>query len=111
MFYRRKYYLVKPEIVESFNEHFNQTNLPEQLRNGSRLIGRWMKEREDGVEIFAIWEYDSYEDYVKIEKTIRSNKAHVERVRAWYDKHGGKEEVLAKYLIEVKDEEIISTLT
>jgi len=69
-----------------------------------------MKEREEGVEIFAIWEYDSYEDYVRIEKGIRNDRKHVERVKAWYDKHGGREEVLTKYIIEVKDEEISSTL-
>ena len=35
MFYRRKYYIVKNEFVEIFNEHFNNTNLPNQLKYGS----------------------------------------------------------------------------
>ncbi len=111
MFYRRKYYLLRPEIIDSFNEHFNQTNLPEQLRNGSRLVGRWMNKKEEHVEIFAIWEYDSYEDYVIIEQNIRGNLAHAKRVNAWYNKHGGREAVLKNFFIEVRDEEIFSTLT
>ncbi|TKH07039.1 cytoplasmic protein, partial [Bacillus wiedmannii] len=48
MFYRRKYYIVKNEFVEIFNEHFTNTNLPNQLKHGSRLIGRWMKDNNDG---------------------------------------------------------------
>ncbi|MZE90161.1 cytoplasmic protein, partial [Bacillus anthracis] len=48
MFYRRKYYIVKNEFVEIFNGHFNNTNLPNQLKYGSRLIGRWMKDNKNG---------------------------------------------------------------
>ncbi|WP_237049401.1 hypothetical protein [Lentibacillus amyloliquefaciens] len=56
MFYRRKFYIVKSEFVETFNTHFNKTNLPTQLKYGSRLVGRWMKaNNDDTVEIFAIW--------------------------------------------------------
>ncbi|GEN86231.1 hypothetical protein OSO01_09700 [Oceanobacillus sojae] len=40
MFYRRKYYLVKSEFAEILNAHFKKTNLPNQLKHGSRLIGR-----------------------------------------------------------------------
>lgn len=59
MFYRRKYYVVKNEFIEIFNDHFNDTNLPNQIKHGSRLIGRWMKDNNDGTtEVFAIWEYD-----------------------------------------------------
>ncbi len=62
MFYRRKYYVVKNEFIEVFNDHFNNTNLPNQLKHGSRLIGRWMKDNKNGTsEVFAKWEYDSYE--------------------------------------------------
>lgn len=111
MFYRRKSYVVKPEIIESFNEHFNKTNLPNQLKHGSRLVGRWMTERTDGLfEIFAIWEYDSYEKYQEIEKNVRSNEAHVKRVMDWYSKHGGRENVYKEYILEVKNERIDSTV-
>lgn len=66
MFYRRKSYIVKSDFIEVFNDHFTQTNLPNQLKHGSRFIGRWMKDNGDGTfKVFAIWEYDRYEDYVK----------------------------------------------
>ncbi len=66
MFYRRKYYVVKNEFIEIFNDHFNDTNLPNQIKYGSRLIGRWMKDNNDGTtEVFAIWEYDSYLNSIK----------------------------------------------
>jgi hypothetical protein len=55
MFYRRKYYVVKNEFIEVFNDHFNNTNLPNQLKHGSRLIGRWMKDNKNGTyEVFSI---------------------------------------------------------
>ncbi|MCM3638465.1 NIPSNAP family protein [Sporosarcina luteola] len=111
MFYRRKFYTVKKEFVGIFNQHFSNTNLPNQLKHGSRLIGRWMKENEDNtVEIFAIWEYDSYEDYVEIETKIRNDHAHVGRVKDWYAKHGGREHVLKEYILEVENEAITSTV-
>lgn len=110
MFYRRKYYLVKEEFVDIFNEHFHRTNLPNQLKHGTRFIGRWMKDNGDGtVEIFAIWEYDSYEQYIEIENNIRSDEAHVRKIQDWYEKHGGRDDVLKHYLLEVRNEAIEST--
>ena len=38
MFYRRKFYIVKNDFVEKFNEHFDKTNLPNQLKYGARLV-------------------------------------------------------------------------
>ena len=111
MFYRRKFYIVKKEFVQNFNKFFKEVNLPNQLRNGSRLVGRWMLDaKEDNVEIFAIWEYDSYEDYVRIESTIRNDQEHVSRVKNWYDEHGGKEYVQQTYFVQVKNESLTSTL-
>lgn len=111
MFYRRKYYIVKDEFVDVFNEHFNENNLPNQLKHGARLIGRWMiLKDEETTEIFAIWEYDSYEDYFKIENNVRSDEAHVQRVQDWYDNQGGRDYVLNKYLLDVRNEEIKTTL-
>ncbi|MED0963770.1 NIPSNAP family protein [Bacillus paramycoides] len=107
MFYRRKYYKVKNEFVEMFNNHFNETNLPNQLQYGSRLIGRWMKDNNDGTtEVFAIWEYDSYKDY----EEIKNDEMHVRRIHDWYEKHGGKEYVLQEYILEMKNEELICTV-
>jgi len=69
---------VKNEFIEVFNDHFNNTNLPNQLKHGSRLIGRWMKDNKNGTsEVFAIWEYDSYEQYNEIESKIRSDERHI----------------------------------
>ncbi|MBO1511232.1 NIPSNAP family protein [Metabacillus bambusae] len=111
MFYRRKFYIVKSEFAEIFNTHFNNTNLPNQLKYGSRLIGRWMKDNNDNtVEIFAIWEYDSYEDYVEIESKVRSDEAHVKRIKDWYEKNGGKEHVYKEYILEVRNEVLQSTV-
>ncbi|GAB2573836.1 NIPSNAP family protein [Gracilibacillus alcaliphilus] len=111
MFYRRKYYLVKSEFAETLNTHFLHTNLPNQLKHGSRLVGRWMKVNKDNTtEIFAIWEYDSYEDYLNIETAIQKDKAHMKRIKEWYAQHGGREYIFKEYIIEVKNEAIESTL-
>ncbi|ENQ3108550.1 NIPSNAP family protein [Bacillus cereus] len=111
MFYRRKFYIVKSEFVEIFNAHFNETNLPNQLKYGSRLVGRWMKDNaDDTVEIFAIWEYDSYEDYVTIESKVRSDEAHLKRIEDWYEKNGGRDHVLKEYILEMRNEALESTV-
>ncbi|ENQ3076896.1 NIPSNAP family protein [Bacillus sp. WLY-B-L8] len=112
MFYRRKFYIVKGEFVEIFNRHFNETNLPNQLKYGSRLVGRWMKDNgDDTTEVFALWEYDSYEDYVEIESKIRSDQAQLKRIHDWYEKHGGREHVLKEYILEMRNEALESTVT
>lgn len=111
VFYRRKYYTVKNEFVKTFNDHFNKTNLSNQLKHGARFIGRWMKDNGDGTtEIFAIWEYDSYEDYVEIEKNVRADKEHVQRVVEWYEQNGGREFVLTELILEVRNEVLLSTV-
>ncbi|GEN46106.1 NIPSNAP family protein [Alkalibacillus haloalkaliphilus] len=111
MFYRKKTYQVKSEFVSTFNKHFNQNLLPTQIKHGSRLVGRWMTNDQDGlVEIFAIWEYDSYGSYVQIEEEVRGDRAHVKRVKDWYDRHGGRDYVISKQLVSVNDEEIYSTV-
>ena len=112
MFYRRKYYVVKNEFVDRFNHHFNETNLPNQLSHGSRLIGRWMKPNDDHTtEIFAIWEYDNYEAYIEIETKIKADLNHVNKIKKWYEENGGRDHVLSKYILQVKNEELISTVT
>ncbi|QNF29642.1 NIPSNAP family protein [Metabacillus elymi] len=111
MFYRRKFYIVKNEFVDIFNAHFNETNLPNQIKNGARLIGRWMTPNNDTTtEIFAIWEYDSYEKYKEIEEKVRGNSEHVSRINKWYDKNGGRDFVYKEYILEVKNEQLESTL-
>ena len=111
MFYRRKFYIVTNDFVEEFNRHFNETNLPNQLSHGSRLVGRWMTAHDEHTtENFAIWEYDSYEDYVEIENRIVADTTHVNKIKAWYEAHGGREYVLSNYILQVKNEKLIDTV-
>lgn len=112
MFYRRKFYIIKNEFVEIFNAHFNETNLPNQLKHGARLVGRWMVPHdESATEIFAIWEYDSYEKYQEIEANVKSDQKHLERIKHWYEKSGGRDFVYKEYFLEVRNEQLRSTLT
>ncbi|WP_400247977.1 NIPSNAP family protein [Niallia sp. JL1B1071] len=105
-------YYVNNEFVEVFNAHFNENNLPNQLKHGARLVGRWMIPiDETTTEIFAIWEYDSYEDYVEIENNVRSDEAHVQRVKEWYEQQGGRDYVFKNYLLEVRNEQLETTLS
>ncbi|MFZ3579982.1 NIPSNAP family protein [Virgibacillus sp. DJP39] len=111
MFYRRKSYLIKKDFVETFNTHFNKTNLPNQIKYGSRLVSRWMKENDnDTVEIFAIWEYKSYEDYREIESKIQSDKVHLKRIKDWYEQNGGREYIRSEYILEMKNDFLESTV-
>ncbi|UAL53574.1 NUDIX hydrolase [Bacillus sp. CMF21] len=74
MIYRRKTYKILPEKAKLFNQFFHDFLLPNQLKNGARLTGRWINETKD--EIVAIWEYDSYEEYIKIEERVKKDKMH-----------------------------------
>ncbi|MBO0993335.1 NIPSNAP family protein [Bacillus sp. SD088] len=110
MIYRRKKYNVNPQIVKEFNRHFKQTLLPAQLKYGARLVGRWMTtEKENEVEIMAIWEYDSLEEYEKIEAKVRGDQEHVARVQDWYKKMGGKEN-LKDVFYQINQDFLESTL-
>lgn len=111
MFHRRKSYIVTNEFVEELNTHFNNTNLPNQLKHGSKLVGRWMVPcDEETTEIFAIWEYESYAAYKEIETKIRADQEHVSRVVEWYERNGGSDHVPRNYLVEVKDEQLLPTV-
>jgi hypothetical protein len=112
LFYRRKFYIVKNEFVDIFNTHFNETNLPNQIKYGARLVGRWMAPNTDTTtEIFAIWEYDSYEKYKEIEANVRSDIEHVQRINIWYENNGGRDFVYKEYIFEVKNDQLFSILT
>jgi 8-oxo-dGTP diphosphatase len=74
MLYRRKTYKINPETLELFNEFFHTYLLPNQLKHGAKLIGRWVTETKD--EIVAIWEYKDYETYEKIEQLVREDELH-----------------------------------
>ena len=50
-----------------------------------------MKDNKNGTsEVFAIWEYDSYEQYNEIESKIRSDERHIKGIHEWYENHGGE---------------------
>lgn len=65
---------------------------------------------ETTTEIFAIWEYDSYEDYVSIENNIRNDIEHVKSIQNWYEEHGGRDYIKREYLLEIRNEKIYSTI-
>ncbi|RED59174.1 NIPSNAP family protein [Cohnella lupini] len=111
MFYRRKYYIVNNEFVDTFNKHFRETNLPNQLKHGARLIGRWMSPyTETTTEVFAIWEYDSHEKYEEVERNVRSDSEHLKIINDWYERNGGRERLFKECIVQVKNEELISTV-
>ncbi|MBA2870295.1 ADP-ribose pyrophosphatase YjhB (NUDIX family) [Anoxybacillus calidus] len=72
MIYKRKTYRVLPEKVSEFTTFFDEYLLPNQLKNGAKLIGRWITETKD--EIIELWEYPSYEEYLKIEERVRNDE-------------------------------------
>lgn len=68
MFYLREVYRVLPEKVSEFNKFFDEYLFPNQIKNGAKLIGRWITEAKD--EIITMWEYPSYDEYLKIEERV-----------------------------------------
>lgn len=110
MIYRRKTYIVDSSFVEEFNALFNDILLPAQLKNGSRLIGRWcLSLDDDNSEIFAMWEYDSLEQYEEIEKKIKSDEEHVKRVQQRFD-HIGRDRIKEVLRKDIKQEFFILTV-
>lgn len=74
MIYRKKTYTINPDGLEVFNEFFHTYLLPNQWKNGSNLVGRWVN--EDKTEVTAIWEYKSMEEYERIEDRVRQDDLH-----------------------------------
>lgn len=102
---------MKNEFVDILNMHFIETNWPNQIKHGARLIGRWMTPKDDSTtEIFAIWEYDSFEKYEEIEANVRSDSEHLKRIHSWYEKNSGRDYVFKEYCLKVKNEPLVSTL-
>jgi 8-oxo-dGTP diphosphatase len=74
MIYRRKQYKINPDRYHEFNKFFHTYLLPNQYKNGAKLVGRWVSENKE--EVTAIWEYQSYESYQKIEEKVKSDELH-----------------------------------
>ncbi|WP_221568106.1 NUDIX domain-containing protein [Alkalihalobacillus sp. TS-13] len=94
MIYRKKTYYINPEQVDTFNDFFHTYLLPNQWKNGAKLIGRWVS--GDKRYITAIWEYESLEAYEKIEERVRADELHKQ---AEAEKHR-----IAKIILSSKQE-------
>ncbi len=74
MFCRREIYKISPGRIIECNTFFNEYVMPIQLKNGAKLIGRWITEEEN--EILTMWHYPSYDDYLKIEERVKKDELH-----------------------------------
>ncbi|MCM3127543.1 NIPSNAP family protein [Paenibacillus provencensis] len=89
---------------------FNEVLLPTQLKYGVRLIGRWQTTlNEDTSEIFAMWEYDSLEQYDEIESKIKSDVEHVSKVQQRLDAIG-RDRLQEALLKDIKQEFFTTTV-
>ncbi|GAA0328010.1 hypothetical protein GCM10008967_18120 [Bacillus carboniphilus] len=68
-----------------------------------------MRGSED-VEVFAIWEYDSYGDYERIEADVRKDQGHVHNVLKWYNDNGGREFIIYSHFLQVRNEKLENTV-
>lgn len=109
LFYRRKWYKINAIRINDFNQLFNEVLLPTQLKYGARLVGRWMTQaREGAMEVFAIWEYDSHEEYLRIENQVKSDEEHVLQVKK---QHEELKKLGGNFLLEApKEDYLFSTV-
>ncbi|MCT2536212.1 NIPSNAP family protein [Aquibacillus koreensis] len=75
MIYRIRTYKIDPTKYNTFTDFFHKYLLPNQKTFGSKLIGRWVNEKQN--QIMAIWEYESKEHYEEIEKKIKKTPLHL----------------------------------
>ncbi|WNF24734.1 NUDIX domain-containing protein [Mesobacillus jeotgali] len=69
---KRYTYQAKPERLDDINRFFHTHIYPIQIKNGAKLIGRWVNDTKN--EILVIWEYTSKEQYERIESLLKSVK-------------------------------------
>jgi 8-oxo-dGTP diphosphatase len=69
---KRYTYQAKPGRLDDINRFFHTHIYPIQIKNGAKLIGRWVNDTKD--EILVIWEYSSKEQYKRIESLLKSVK-------------------------------------
>jgi 8-oxo-dGTP diphosphatase len=70
MYYRKERYKVLPEKVEEFQQFFEQFLLPVQVKNGAKIVGKWLTESK---EVMVIWEYPSLEEHHKIQQRVNKD--------------------------------------
>ncbi|WP_404330331.1 NUDIX domain-containing protein [Mesobacillus maritimus] len=71
MYYKRESFKVLPERVEEFQQLFEQYLLPVQVKNGAKLVGKWLTESN---EVMVIWEYPNQEEYQKIQQRVNKDE-------------------------------------
>ncbi|WP_233434970.1 NUDIX domain-containing protein [Mesobacillus jeotgali] len=71
MFFQRKTYRIKPDNLNDINNFFHNNVYPVHIKNGAKLIGRWVNETKD--EILVIWEYTSMEQYERIDDLLKNS--------------------------------------
>lgn len=74
MLYRRRIYRIRPEALPTFNAFFAEFLLPNQLKQGATLVGRWVNEAQD--EVMALWAYESREAYERIQTAVQEDPLH-----------------------------------
>lgn len=99
MIHRRKIYKVIPGKLDDFNEFFHTYLYPNQVKNGAKLIGRWVTDTQD--EILAIWEYKSLEHYEEIEDRIKKSEL--------YQKAKQRKLELGKLFVESSQDFLVPT--
>ncbi|MBT2681200.1 NUDIX hydrolase [Bacillus sp. ISL-35] len=65
MIFIRKTEKIRSGKLDEFNRIFHTHEYREYVKNGAKLIGRWVNDKED--EILTIWEYKSKEHYDNFE--------------------------------------------
>lgn len=64
--------------------------------------------REGAMEVFAIWEYDSHEEYLRIENQVKSDEEHVLQVKK---QHEELKKLGGNFLLEApKEDYLFSTV-
>lgn len=84
MLYRIRTYVINPNKLQAFNTLFYKYLLPNQLKFGATLVGRFVS--QDKTKIIAIWSYQSMEQYQLIENKIKCTNLH-KRAQAFRKQH------------------------
>ncbi|WP_078059899.1 NUDIX hydrolase [Gracilibacillus timonensis] len=71
MIYRKRTYKINADKYESFNNYFHSYLLPNQMKNGAKLAGRWTNIEKNKVE--AMWEYKDMDDYYAIQQKVKDD--------------------------------------
>lgn len=74
MIYRIREYNIHPNKFPDFNYLFYHYLLPNQMKYGAKLIGRYINESH--TKIIAIWEYSNKNQYEEIEQKIKQTDLH-----------------------------------